>query len=79
MSHYHEEAIDSEIQQKIAQVYEQAIVKNVLRLRKFRENGWISADTQLDVLDALLAAKTIRGQTKILNIFFDKLLCNTST
>lgn len=79
MSHYHETAIAEEISEKIRNVYDKAIRNNIYRLRRFRENGWIDIDDYINILDQTYEAQTMRAQISIVNQFFDKLLCTTST
>jgi len=75
MSHYHEREIKAEIHQRIVDLYNQSIEANLLRLRKAKENGWCSRTEYIAVLQGVLTAKTIRAQVRILNNFFDELLC----
>lgn len=75
MCHYHEREIESEIKQKIVNLYSKALEYNLLRLKKARKNKWIDGTEYIAVLSEMGKAWTLRKQTQILNIFFDNLLC----
>lgn len=75
MPHYHEREIENDLNQRIVDLYNRNIEANLLRLRKAEQNDWISRSEYITVLQSVLTAKTIRAQVRILNIFFDNLLC----
>ncbi len=75
MCHYHEREIENDLNQRIVDLYNRNIEANLLRLRKAEQNDWISRSEYITVLQSVLTAKTIRAQVRILNIFFDNLLC----